>query len=1106
MKYRLLLVDGAGVASSTALRIRMLREFPGLNGVAVHFRPVRNDVLFESARAAGLLGYRILRGEGIVSAQLTVEYELANGHPSVTGRSSDLLFALALITASWAKTSGEHLTIAATGVLAADGKVHGVDHAAAKIEAAVRELGEASDGERVIILYPAADEPAVRAWRAAAQFPVHIALVAVRHLTDALAALDYFLERVYLQNPFRGLEHFDYGDRAVFFGRDREVQDVVRQLLRREQAGVPGVIIEGASGSGKSSLLRAGVLPALVEPRFQAEELRSALAARPVSESVRRAIWRPGLVPAPTDEQQLARSIGRLWAGCMEFGTVLIDVPIESLAQLAQLCAEHWPAQQRFVWMIDQIEELLTGSISDALIDRFGRFLQVLQKSGVWILASIRADSTPLLKQHVSLREVFGANEGQYYLAAMRGMALDAVISKPACLAELTFEVDADGGSLEQSLREDAYREKDSLSMLQFTLNELYLNRRDGVLCHSTYRELGGLSGSIATTAQRVLHAESEFAAVAPRLFRNLVAVDEVGGALRRYAPMSDISADPAQHRLLMRFVDARLCVTDQRDGQAMAAFAHDTLLSTLPALTDWLTQEGSLLQARDLAQRDALLWERHERSDDWLASADRLVMLQDLNSAGIALPQSIRAYIARSTARALHAQRRRRLGIGIIVLLACSVVIAAVGFGLQARKAEHAQAMAVRRGQFLSNLMTSADPRGGNKDVTVAHLLDTAMQQTENIAAAEPLSAASMLELVAETYNGLGRYQEGLSANARALELLRTHDGTAVDLSDALSTRGKLLLQMEKPREAEPLLREALALVANRRGAEKQMTTALDALGQAVQSEGHAAEAEGLFKQEIEVHQQAGHAFGAAEALPFENLGDLRHDQGRDHESLEYLRQALQIDEKHLPPDHPNLLDVEYDYAAALEFNRQPAAAEPLFRSLLASYRRILGADHKDTRMAQQGLAHNLMAQHRYAEAAQEALPAAQGLSQILGDQNSWTQVALGVYGLSACRSGQGDKGLSALRKVADIRQQSREPWLLASTNVQIGACLVALQRYDEAEPLLLTSLAVLESKKDKWAGRAEAAYEALRDLCTATGRGEDAAHWQQALLASGR
>jgi tetratricopeptide (TPR) repeat protein len=1101
MLYRLLLVDGQGNAASVPLGIRMLREFPGPERLSVHFRPVRNDVLFESARGAGQLAYRILRGEGIVRAQLTVEYAVPEALQSVMGRSSDLLFALALVTGKWKRPAtietAKDTVIAATGILGPDGTVRSVEHTAAKVAAAVAELTAAPatatadrGGARAVIFYPAADAAAVHEWRASTPVPAHIDLVPVEHLDDALAHLGYTLDRVYLRNPFRGLEHFDYADHAIFFGRDAEVREVVELLLRRERAGAPGLLVEGASGSGKSSFLRAGVLPALVEPRFQPEAVQEALRQRPVSAAAGRAIWRPGLLGAgaAAEEAQFARSIAEVWG----------ESPCDTLAELAASLRERWPAAMRFVWLIDQFEELLVRGLPDAMIDAFGRFLLGLQAAGVWTLASIRADAMPLLKRHEALREVFGANEGQYYLATLGGTALDAVITLPAQAADLAFEIGEDGKPLDQLLREDAYREKDSLPMLQFTLNELYQKRVGSTLTLAAYRELGGLSGSIATTAAGILSEGEDSQRAAQRVFRSLVSVDDSGHATRRYAPMAESSGDAAQARLVQRFIEARLCVTDQRNDQAVVAFAHDTLLKTLPALTGWLQRETGLMQTRELAQRETRAWQQHGEADDWLAAADKLADFETLEAAQVVLPDPVRSFIDRSRRRVRRLRRIRRTAIGAIAVLAVGVVVGAVAFGLQARKAEIAGQMTARRGEFLEGLLKSADPRGGSKDVTVAHLLDAAMRQIDPLATQEPLVAASMLELIAETDNGLGRYAEGLAASTRAVDLLRANGAGAVELSAALSTRGRLLLQLSKAEEAEPVLREALALALHQRGAEKQVTEALDALGQAVENEGRKAEAEALYKQQIDMHRRLGHPFGAAEAWPFDHLSDLAHDQGRDADSLTYLRQAVDIDKKYLPPDHPDLLAMEYDYAAALEYNHQAAAAEPIFRQLLDSYRRIDGPEHRDTLMVQQGLAHNLLSQHRFAEAAAEALPAAEGLAKVAGDTHSWTMVAWAVYGRAACRNGEGEKGLEALQRVLEVRKQIANDWRVASSNVTIGDCLVAMHRYGEAEPVLLGAVAELTKSKGKWTTTIDLASEALHELYAATGRMAEAEKWQ--------
>jgi len=388
MRYLLLLASADGVATTAELGIRARRAFPGGEGVSVHFRPVRNDPLFESAKAAGRLAYRILAGEGLVRSQLWVEFELRGAHTNVVGRSSDLLFALALITAMWKAPEGRRPAIAATGALdfldgprtgAGSSAVQGVRHTVAKVAAAVRAL--AAEREAVVF-FPAVDADAVAEWRTREGIATHVALRPVATLEDALGVLEISLEKVYLGNPFRGFEHFDYAHRAIFFGRDRETTDVLAQLLRREANGVPGLLVEGASGSGKSSFLRAGILAALVHPASQPDPLRIELLRRPVRDAVHEATWRAGLLPAGADEAHLARSVRDCWRRLPELAKSLTDGD-DTLASLARERRERWPASQRFVWILDQLEDLFSLGLEERAVEAFGEFLATLQADGV---------------------------------------------------------------------------------------------------------------------------------------------------------------------------------------------------------------------------------------------------------------------------------------------------------------------------------------------------------------------------------------------------------------------------------------------------------------------------------------------------------------------------------------------------------------------------------------------------------------------------------------------------------------------------------------------------------------------------------------------------
>jgi WD40 repeat protein/TPR repeat protein len=691
VKHLLLLVDADGKVTTAPLAIRELREFPAGEGLSVHFRPVRNDRLFESAKATGLQAYRILAGEGVVRGQLWVEYEVQGPHVNVTGRSSDLLFALALITSKWNRAAGPYPAIAATGVLDADGAassadgitaVQGVQHTVAKVAAAVSSLSQES---AAVIFFPAADAHSVAEWAHDCVVPATIRLQPVRSLEEALAHLGITLEKVYLGNPFRGLEPFEFKHRAIFFGREAQVREVLELLLRREAAGHPGLMVEGASGSGKSSFLRAGVLPALVNPRSQSQAIRESINLRPLSAGIEGAIWRAGLLLPGADEARIAASIRECWMNLPELGVGAADAEIKTLAELARWRLERWPTTLRFVWLIDQFEEVVSRGLADPVIETIASFLGQLQTDGVWTLGSIRADAVPQLKRFDILRSVFCTNDGTYYLASLRGPSLDSVIQRPACAANLTFESGADGKPLDELIREDIYRENDSLPQLQFTLHELYVNRTGNELTYSAYWRLGGLAGSIATAASAVSNTEGKDSQNAiRRLFRSLISVDELGNASRRYAPLTEVE-DLVQNRVLARLVGARLCVTDLRDGQAVVAFAHEALLRTWPELIDWLREETGLLQTREMAQREMRLWQQHGKLPAWLASADKLAAFETLEAAGVVLTRPVRSFIQQSRRRVRGATRIKQAIFAVITFLA----IAASGAGWVASKKE---------------------------------------------------------------------------------------------------------------------------------------------------------------------------------------------------------------------------------------------------------------------------------------------------------------------------------------------------------------------------------------------------------------------------------
>jgi serine/threonine-protein kinase len=453
---------------------------------------------------------------------------------------------------------------------------------------------------------------------------------------------------------------------------------------------------------------------------------------------------------------------------------------------------------------------------------------------------------------------------------------------------------------------------------------------------------------------------------------------------------------------------------------------------------------------------------------------------------------------------RALKFARRNAGTVAVAAVLIIAAATTSAIYTVQARRAATARNIAVRRGEFLQNMLGSADVRhGGDRSVTVASLLDRSMPQIERMAEDEPLVAASMFGLVAQTDKGLARYTEGLTASTRQVELLRANQGAALDLADALSLHAEMLLLSGKPREAAPWITEELRLVEHRSDAPKQLADALENMANMDAKTGHEAEAEALYQREIQVFASSRQDFGGRRAFPLSGLASLRANQGRYLESSQYVGQALAIERQYFSPDDPDLLDAEYDYAVSLEQAHKPADAEPVFRSLLASYRRIFGSDNSQAYETQQGLAHDLWAQGRYPEAAEEAKQSAEGLSRTDGEDNAWTQTAWGIYGISTCLAGHADEGLAVLRRIAALRAQKSgaDHWGTQSTQVHIGTCLVAQHRYAEAEPLLLKAATFLEKDRGVDFDRTQAAYRALSDLYAAVGKGEEARVWARKL-----
>jgi WD40 repeat protein len=388
-------------------------------------------------------------------------------------------------------------------------------------------------------------------------------------------------------NPWRGLSSYDAAQSSLFFGREAETE-----ALRAKIAAAPLTVVLGASGTGKSSLVKAGVVPRLVADGHQVLP-----------------IVRPGSTPMVAIAQALAAAAASDVAPTPEAITARVDALVSA------------SPEQLTVLVVDQFEELITLvrtaeerdtvlTLLASLAERHARSLR--------IVVTIRTDFEPNFD-----RSAFGDRwrDGRYVIPPMSREKLRAVIEKPAAVRVLYF----DPSNLVDTLLDEVVATPGALPLLSFALSEMYIayvTRQSGdrAITRGDYDALGGVVGALRA------RAESEYAsldaahqATLRRVMLRLVTVE--GGNLARRRVMDaelDFADEGERTRaasVVQRLTAARLLVEGKEpDGEAFVEPAHDALVRGWGRLLEWVRDENDapfpLVQQQKLA-RAAEEWDR---------------------------------------------------------------------------------------------------------------------------------------------------------------------------------------------------------------------------------------------------------------------------------------------------------------------------------------------------------------------------------------------------------------------------------------------------------------------------------------------------------------
>ena len=454
---------------------------------------------------------------------------------------------------------------------------------------------------------------------------------------------------VWLKSPFRGLESYEFEHAPIYRGRGRLVAKAVEQLCANSSRGMAFLLVCGPSGSGKSSLVKAGMVPRLMKPRRV-----------PGVEFVRRVIFRPasagsegnlilalartlvstgaeadvGLPELLASGQQVAQLERHLRASAADPGFIFAHA-LAALTQVGRASGRMLDYQEaKLILVVDQLEEIFTAEAMNLQERRL--FLQMLQglarSDAVWVVATIRADFWHRALELPELADMADSS-GRIDVPPPTDADLIEMVRKPAGLAGVTFEDEETRHPLDAVLIEEAGAEPGVLPLLSFTLNALYaedvLTNYGHMLTHRTYEALGGLRGAIGQRAGNVFGAlpEDERKAL-PIVLRALVTVREGTKATAQSAPYSQFAEGSPQRRLVDAFLapQARLLVTEAAvfDAEPRVRLAHEALLTHWPLARDQIEKDRADLKLRAELSTRWEWWKDANRDPSFLIPAGR--------------------------------------------------------------------------------------------------------------------------------------------------------------------------------------------------------------------------------------------------------------------------------------------------------------------------------------------------------------------------------------------------------------------------------------------------------------------------------------------------
>ncbi|BDA71794.1 hypothetical protein CAL7716_059600 [Calothrix sp. PCC 7716] len=464
-------------------------------------------------------------------------------------------------------------------------------------------------------------------------------------------------------NPYLGLSAFGEKDAEFFFGREKFIEDLFQTTYKQ-----PMVAVIGASGSGKSSVVFAGLIPRLREEgTWLIESFRPK--SQPFDEL---ALVLVRQLEPDIDKVERAIKVGRL-AESLKKGEV-------KLYQIASQILENKP-NKRLLLVVDQFEELYTQCQNQEEQQRFiDTLLAPVHQKSITLVFTLRADFYGYV---LSYRPFSHALQQFTHkpLGLMSQEELLAAILAPSQKLNVKLQT-----HLAQRILDDVGQEPGNLPLLEFALTQIWEKQYNSELTHKAYDEIGGIKQALVKHAESIYNKLSDTQQKqAQHIFLQLVRLGEGTQDTRRVATLEEIGRDNWELITYLAGYESRLLVTgrDDKSGQETVEVVHEALISEWGRLLGWVNQNREKLIQQRKIETAAGEWRDKKKSKDYLLGGKQLNEAKAFQKeqAGLLTLSHEACELIQKSLKYRQNHQLRLIGFGFIPIIFLTIFLGFIGY-----------------------------------------------------------------------------------------------------------------------------------------------------------------------------------------------------------------------------------------------------------------------------------------------------------------------------------------------------------------------------------------------------------------------------------------